>query len=121
MLGNCFFTYNVIFTFQTHLWKKKRLRHCILFRELSQTFSILWFLCLFIFLYLSFQNYTFKQAITHFLPILLIVIIPVVFWLIWNVKTGRYTNMDVQIECRENLYIFLLQFVLLPIKFIITS
>ena len=60
------------------------------------------------FLYLSFQNYTFKQAITHFLPILLIVIIPVVFWLIWNVKTGRYTNMDVSNRVqRKSLYIFI--------------
>ena len=60
------------------------------------------------FVYLSFQSYTFKQATYHFLPILLIVIIPVVVWLVWNVKTGRYTNMDVSNRVqRKSLYIFI--------------
>jgi len=61
-----------------------------------------------IFLYLSFQNYTLKQALTYFLPILLMVILPVIIWLVWNVKTGRYTNMDVSNRVqRKSLYIFI--------------
>lgn len=60
------------------------------------------------FVYLSFKIYTFKEATAHFLPILLMVILPVIVWLIWNVKTGRYTNMDVSNRVqRKSLYIFI--------------
>ncbi|MBW7674430.1 phosphatase PAP2 family protein [Chryseobacterium chendengshani] len=60
------------------------------------------------FVYFSIQNYTFKEAFTHFLPILLITILPVISWIIWNVKTGRYTNIDVSNRVqRKSLYIFI--------------
>lgn len=60
------------------------------------------------FIYFSIQNYTFKEAAMHFLPILLLTILPVVIWLVWNVKTGRYTNMDVSNRVqRKTLYIFI--------------
>lgn len=60
------------------------------------------------FIYMSLREYTFKESLTHFLPILLIVILPVVIWLVWNVKTGRYTNMDVSNRVqRKTLYIFI--------------
>ncbi|MEI7487562.1 MAG: phosphatase PAP2 family protein [Chryseobacterium sp.] len=60
------------------------------------------------FIYMSLREYTFKESVTHFLPILLIVILPVVIWLVWNVKTGRYTNMDVSNRVqRKTLYIFI--------------
>ncbi|MET3535141.1 phosphatase PAP2 family protein [Chryseobacterium limigenitum] len=60
------------------------------------------------FIYMSVQEYTFKESFAHFLPILLIVILPVVIWLVWNVKTGRYTNMDVSNRVqRKTLYIFI--------------
>ncbi len=60
------------------------------------------------FIYFSIQNYTFKEAFTHFLPILLITILPVIIWIVWNVKTGRYTNMDVSNRVqRKTLYIFI--------------
>ena len=36
------------------------------------------------------------------------IIIPVIVWLVWNVKTGRYTNMDVSNRVqRKTLYIFI--------------
>jgi len=76
-------------------------------RVISDFFNPLVSLFIF-FLYLSFQNYTLKQALTHFLPILLMVILPVIIWLVWNVKTGRYTNMDVSNRVqRKTLYIFI--------------
>lgn len=63
---------------------------------------------LFIFyVYMSVREYSLKDSLFYFIPILLITIIPVVIWLIWNVKTGRYTNMDVSDRVqRKTLYIF---------------
>ncbi|MDR6922389.1 MULTISPECIES: phosphatase PAP2 family protein [Chryseobacterium] len=63
---------------------------------------------LFIFyLYMSVREYSLKDSLFYFVPILLMTIIPVIIWLIWNVKTGRYTNMDVSDRVqRKTLYIF---------------
>jgi len=60
------------------------------------------------FAYMSVQEYSFKDSLVYFLPILLIIIVPVIVWLIWNVKTGRYTNMDVSNRIqRKTLYLFI--------------
>lgn len=60
------------------------------------------------FVYMSVKNYTLRDSVIYFLPILLMVIIPVIIWLVWNVKTGRYTNMDVSNRIqRKTLYIFI--------------
>jgi membrane-associated phospholipid phosphatase len=60
------------------------------------------------FVYMSVKNYTLHDSVIYFLPILLMVIIPVIIWLVWNVKTGRYTNMDVSNRIqRKTLYIFI--------------
>ncbi|PWN66003.1 phosphatase PAP2 family protein [Chryseobacterium oncorhynchi] len=60
------------------------------------------------FVYMSTKEYTAKESLFYFLPILLMIIIPVVVWLVWNVKTGRYTNMDVSNRVqRKTLYIFI--------------
>lgn len=66
-------------------------------------------LSLFIFfIYMSIKNYSFKDSLSYFLPVLLIIMIPVIVWLVWNVKTGRYTNMDVSNRVqRKTLYIFI--------------
>jgi len=66
-------------------------------------------LSLFIFfLYMSVKNYSLEDSLYYFLPILLIIMIPVIVWLVWNVKTGRYTNMDVSNRVqRKTLYIFI--------------
>ncbi|KPE51153.1 phosphatase PAP2 family protein [Chryseobacterium indologenes] len=63
---------------------------------------------LFIFyVYMSVKEYSFKDSLLYFVPILLMTIIPVIIWLIWNVRTGRYTNMDVSDRIqRKTLYIF---------------
>lgn len=63
---------------------------------------------LFIFyVYMSVREYSLKDSLFYFVPILLMTIIPVIIWLIWNVKTGRYTNMDVSDRVqRKTLYIF---------------
>lgn len=60
------------------------------------------------FIYMSIREYSLKDSILYFLPVLLMIIIPVVIWLVWNVKTGRYTNMDVSNRVqRKTLYIFI--------------
>lgn len=60
------------------------------------------------FIYMSIKEYSFKDSLLYFLPILLMVIVPVIIWLVWNVKTGRYTNMDVSNRVqRKTLYIFI--------------
>lgn len=60
------------------------------------------------FVYMSVRNYTLKDSLLYFLPILLMIILPVIIWLAWNVKTGRYTNMDVSNRIqRKTLYIFI--------------
>lgn len=74
---------------------------------ISDFFNPLTSLFLF-FAYMSVQKYSFKDSLVYFLPILLIVIVPVVVWLVWNVKTGRYTNMDVSNRIqRKTLYLFI--------------
>lgn len=76
-------------------------------RVISDFFNPLLSLFIF-FVYMSFLKYSLKESILSFLPILIIVIAPVIIWLIWNVKTGRYTNMDVSNRVqRKTLYIFI--------------
>ncbi|WP_106915920.1 phosphatase PAP2 family protein [Chryseobacterium aurantiacum] len=76
-------------------------------RVISDFFNPLVSLIIF-FVYMSTKEYTAKESFLYFLPILLMIIIPVVVWLVWNVKTGRYTNMDVSNRVqRKTLYIFI--------------
>lgn len=61
------------------------------------------------FFYYSYKNYTWEQASAKFLPILLLLIIPVALWIYRNVKNGNYTNMDVSNrKQRHSLYIFII-------------
>jgi membrane-associated phospholipid phosphatase len=60
------------------------------------------------FVFMSIMRYSLRESVLYFLPILLMVILPVIIWLVWNVKTGRYTNMDVSNRIqRKTLYIFI--------------
>src|SRR5690606_41682675 len=47
------------------------------------------------FVYFSIVNYDLKQAVTEFLPIFLILIIPVISWTVGDVRKGNSSNMDV--------------------------
>ncbi|AZA83410.1 ABC transporter permease [Chryseobacterium lactis] len=70
------------------------------------------------FIYMSVREYTLKESLLYFLPVLLMVVVPVVIWLIWNVKTGRYTNMDVSNRVqRKTLYIFIAACVIIYLAF----
>ncbi|SHE36844.1 phosphatase PAP2 family protein [Chryseobacterium takakiae] len=76
-------------------------------RIISDFFNPLVSLIIF-FIYMSIKNYALKNSLLYFLPIVLMVILPVIIWLVWNVKTGRYTNMDVSNRNqRKSLYFFI--------------
>ena len=60
------------------------------------------------FIYFSYRNYNFLDSIYLFLPIFLIIILPVSVWIFWNVKKGNYQNLDVSNRIkRKSLYIFI--------------
>lgn len=60
------------------------------------------------FLYFGWKNYTPGEMLQRFWPILVIIILPVAGWILWNVKTGRYTNTDVSDRRqRQSLYFFI--------------
>ena len=59
------------------------------------------------FFYSGLQGFSSTMALTSFLPILLIIILPIIIWIVWHVKTGKYTNLDVSNrEQRKSLYFF---------------
>lgn len=59
------------------------------------------------FIYYSSLNLAWKEAFTHFLPMILIMIVPVIIWIFWNVKKGKYSNADVSDRNqRKSLYFF---------------
>lgn len=69
---------------------------------LNPLFSLLFF-----FIFFSLEKMTIKEATTNLLWILILVIAPIFGWIYWNVKTGRYTNMDVSDRKQRNsLYVF---------------
>lgn len=60
------------------------------------------------FIYFSTKNYDAKQSARVFLPIFIIMILPIVIWIAWNVKKGYYSNMDVSNRNqRKSLYFFI--------------
>lgn len=60
------------------------------------------------FIFYSSEHYESSEALKKFLPIFLITILPVSLWIFWNVKTGKYSNMDVSNRSqRKSLYIFI--------------
>ncbi|SHK42973.1 phosphatase PAP2 family protein [Epilithonimonas mollis] len=77
-------------------------------RFISNFFNPLVSLVLYFFYY-SYINYTWEEATKKFLPILLLLIIPVGIWIYRNVKKGNYTNMDVSNrKQRHSLYVFII-------------
>lgn len=74
---------------------------------ISNFFNPLTSMLLFFFYY-SLQHYTLGEAVQQFLPILLILMLPIAGWIIWNVKKGKYSNMDVSNRVqRKSLYNFI--------------
>lgn len=60
------------------------------------------------FIVFSTRNFTFAETIQNFLPIFLITIVPISLWIIYNVKTKKYTDTDVSDrKQRKSLYFFI--------------
>ena len=60
------------------------------------------------FIIFSIRNFTLVEAANNFLPILLITIIPISSWIIYNVRTKKYTDIDVSDrKQRKSLYFFI--------------
>ncbi|KFF23563.1 phosphatase PAP2 family protein [Chryseobacterium vrystaatense] len=96
-------------------------KHPLLVHKISKVISDFFnpLVSLFIFfIYMSIREYSLKDSILYFAPILLMIIVPVVIWLVWNVKTKRYTNMDVSDRVqRKTLYIFIASCVIIYLIF----
>ncbi len=74
-------------------------------RLVSNIFNPLTSLLLY-FVYFSYQHYTWKETAERFWPILLIVALPVSVWIVWNVRKGNYSNLDVSNRNqRKSLYV----------------
>lgn len=62
-------------------------------------------------LFLIYKNYRINdlnQAVKEIFPILLLIVIPLITWIYWNVKKGNYSNMDVSNRRQRNsLYIII--------------
>ena len=60
------------------------------------------------FLYFSYENHSVQESSYHFLPLFLFTALPISLWIFWNVKTGKYSNMDVSNRIqRKSLYFFI--------------
>ncbi|MBP7174392.1 MAG: ABC transporter permease [Cloacibacterium sp.] len=61
------------------------------------------------FIYFSCKKLTWSEALQKFLPVILLLILPISLWIFWNVKKGKYSNMDVSNrEQRKSLYVFII-------------
>jgi membrane-associated phospholipid phosphatase len=117
-LDPLFFSYNIIFTCSNLVMEEKQ--PSIIYKIskiISDFFNPLVSLVIFFF-YMSIKTYSLHASLMYFLPILLIIILPIIIWLVWNVKTGRYTNMDVSNRVqRISLYFFIAACVITYIAF----
>lgn len=60
------------------------------------------------FVYSSYLDFSAGAAFKRFVPILLITVLPIVIWILWNVRKGNYSNLDVSNrEQRKSLYFFI--------------
>lgn len=74
----------------------------IISNVMNPLFSLLIF-----FIYYGNQKMDKTTALFNLILVITIIIIPIYTWIYWNVKTGKYTNMDVSDRKQRNsLYVF---------------
>ena len=60
------------------------------------------------FIVFSSANFSIEESVRQFLPLLLLTIIPISFWIIYHVKTKKYTDTDVSDrKQRKGFYFFI--------------
>lgn len=65
------------------------------------------FSLLFFFGFYAYEKMQLEKALQNLGLIIFVIILPIFGWIYWNVKTGRYTNMDVSDRKQRNsLYLF---------------
>ena len=63
---------------------------------------------LFYYFVYSIKNYSLTESVQIFLPLFLIMILPISAWIFWNVKKKNYSNFDVSNRIqRKSLYFFI--------------
>lgn len=73
---------------------------------ISNLFNPLFSLLIF-FVFFAYKKMETSEALENLLWMIVLVIIPIFTWIYWNVKTKRYTNMDVSDRKQRNsLYVF---------------
>lgn len=60
------------------------------------------------FIFSSIYFYEPGSSLMRFMPILLLIVLPIIIWLVWNVRKGNYTNFDVSNrQQRKGFYFFI--------------
>ena len=71
------------------------------------------------FIVFSSANFSIDESVRQFLPLLLLTIIPISFWIIYHVKTKKYTDTDVSDrKQRKGFYFFIAASILTYLTFV---
>ena len=71
------------------------------------------------FIVFSSANFSIEESVRQFLPLLLLTIIPISFWIIYHVKTKKYTDTDVSDrKQRKGFYFFIAASILTYLTFV---
>ena len=71
------------------------------------------------FIVFSSANFSIEESVRQFLPLLLLTIIPISFWIIYHVKTKKYTDTDVSDrKQRMGFYFFIAASILTYLTFV---
>lgn len=81
------------------------------FEKFSKIFSAIFnpiFSLLFYFIFQFWMDEKKENFSQTFIPILLLLVLPIVFWIAWNVRKGKYSDSDVSNQSQRNsLYFFI--------------
>ncbi|MBS1548383.1 MAG: phosphatase PAP2 family protein [Bacteroidetes bacterium] len=81
------------------------------FEKFSKIFSAIFnpiFSLLFYFIFQFWMDEKKENFSQTFIPILLLLVLPIIFWIAWNVRKGKYSDSDVSNQSQRNsLYFFI--------------
>ena len=74
---------------------------------------------IFYFILFSFEKCTWQESVLNFIPLFLLIILPVTLWIYWNVKQKRYSDSDVSNrQQRKEFYFFIAASIIAYLTFI---